>query len=59
MFDVMEPPPARWDPSTSRPVGTGAIKARSAVHRDRDWHRSVHVRSSIRSGARCSCRSAR
>ena len=43
MFDVMEPPPSQWDPPTSRPVGTGAIKARAAVHRDRDWHRSVHV----------------
>ena len=31
MFDVMEPPPSQWDPPTSRPVGTGAIKARGSA----------------------------
>ena len=44
-FAVCRPPAAleRWDPYTARPVLTGEFKARSAVHRDRDWHRSVHV----------------
>ena len=42
-FALCAPPPPSWDPYTGRPVLTGSFKARAAVHRDRDWHRSVHV----------------
>lgn len=44
MFDVMQPPPATgFDIFTMKGVPTGEVKARGLVHRDRDWHRSVHV----------------
>ena len=55
LFDVQLPPPAGyddrsstasccWSPRCSRPIGTGSPpKRRADVHRDADWHRSVHV----------------
>lgn len=45
MFDVMEPPPpdGSFDIFAMKGVPTGEVKARGLVHRDRDWHRSVHV----------------
>lgn len=44
MFDVMQPPPATdFDIFTMKGVPAGEVKARGLVHRDEDWHRSVHV----------------
>ena len=43
MFDIMETPTADFDMYKDRPVPTGHQKARAAVHKDGDWHRSVHI----------------
>ena len=44
MFDVMHPPPSSgFDIYTAKGVPTGETKPRGSVHRDGDWHRSVHV----------------
>mmetsp|Transcript_2338 Transcript_2338/g.6458 ORF Transcript_2338/g.6458 Transcript_2338/m.6458 type:complete len:199 (+) Transcript_2338:285-881(+) len=44
MFEVMEAPPsAGFDMFQDRPTSTGVRKKRALVHRDRDWHRSVHI----------------
>ena len=44
MFDVMQPPPTSgFDIFTMKGVPTGEVKSRGLVHRDQDWHRSVHV----------------
>lgn len=43
LFDVMQPPLEKFDIFTSKGVSTGEVKTRGLVHRDQDWHRSVHV----------------
>mmetsp|Transcript_3002 Transcript_3002/g.6856 ORF Transcript_3002/g.6856 Transcript_3002/m.6856 type:complete len:206 (+) Transcript_3002:668-1285(+) len=44
VFDVMLPPQSEgFDIFTMKGVPTGEAKARALVHRDKDWHRSVHV----------------
>jgi isopentenyldiphosphate isomerase len=43
MFEVMKVPPSDFDMFHDRPESTGLVKARHLVHRDQDWHRSVHV----------------
>ena len=43
MFDVMEAPSSNFDMWKDRPIPSGRMKARSDVHRDGDWHRSVHI----------------
>ena len=43
MFDVMHPPDPDFDIYKDKGVPTGETKPRGLVHRDRDWHRSVHV----------------
>ena len=43
MFDVMEAPSSDFDMRKDRPIPSGRIKARRDVHRDGDWHRSVHI----------------
>lgn len=44
-FEVMLPPPTdgSFDMYKDRPPSAGTTKARKQVHRDGDWHRSVHV----------------
>lgn len=45
-FEVMLPPPTddnNFDMYKDRPPSAGITKARKQVHRDGDWHRSVHV----------------
>ena len=46
-FEVMLPPPTdeqdSFDMYHDRPSSAGFTKARKQVHRDGDWHRSVHV----------------
>jgi 8-oxo-dGTP diphosphatase len=43
VFEVMHPPHGDFDMFKDHPISTGSTKARKMVHRDRDWHRSVHV----------------
>lgn len=43
MFEVMVAPLADFDMSNDRPISTGNLKARKRVHKDQDWHRSVHI----------------
>ena len=43
MFEVMKAPPADFDMFQDKPESTGISKARKLVHKDQDWHRSVHV----------------
>ena len=43
MFEVMKPPRNDFDMFLHRPQSTGQRKARKMVHRDGDWHSSVHV----------------
>jgi isopentenyldiphosphate isomerase len=43
MFEVMKVPPIDFDMFHDRPESTGLVKARHLVHRDQNWHRSVHV----------------
>mmetsp|Transcript_7594 Transcript_7594/g.10331 ORF Transcript_7594/g.10331 Transcript_7594/m.10331 type:complete len:246 (-) Transcript_7594:64-801(-) len=47
LFEVMEPPLTgdgrTFDMLNDRPKSTGQFKIRKEVHRDKDWHRSVHV----------------
>ena len=43
MFDVMHAPIDGFDIFTDKGTPTGEQKQRGLVHRDRDWHRSVHV----------------
>lgn len=50
MFDIYPPPPTTElhnsivpDKTSSSLVPTGVIKARGQVHRDGDWHRSIHA----------------
>lgn len=42
-FEVMNPPPSEFDMFKDKPLSTGKTKQRHLVHRDQDWHRSVHV----------------
>ena len=43
LFEVMEPPPVDFELFGGLPISTGIIKARHLVHRDQDWHSSVHI----------------
>lgn len=43
MFDVMRPPGSSFNIYEDKGVSTGTTKPRGEVHRDGDWHRSVHV----------------
>lgn len=42
-FEVMRRPPGNFDMFKDRPESAGYNKVREEVHRDADWHRSVHV----------------
>jgi isopentenyldiphosphate isomerase len=43
VFEVMKPPPSDFDMFQDKPASAGQTKTRHLVHRDQDWHRSVHV----------------
>mmetsp|Transcript_3248 Transcript_3248/g.4585 ORF Transcript_3248/g.4585 Transcript_3248/m.4585 type:complete len:296 (+) Transcript_3248:191-1078(+) len=43
MFEVYLPPPPECDSTCCVPVRAGFQKPRGEVHRDGDWHRSVHI----------------
>jgi isopentenyldiphosphate isomerase len=43
VFEVMESPPKNFDMFQDVPPSTGQRKARHLVHKDQDWHRSVHI----------------
>jgi len=43
IFEVMEPPPHDFNMFLDKPLSTGLRKVRHLVHKDQDWHRSVHV----------------
>jgi hypothetical protein len=43
MFDVVLAPGDDFDIFRDGPMPTGETKPRALVHRDADWHRSVHV----------------
>ena len=43
VFEVMQSPPSNFDIFSDKPLTLGTKKARRLVHRDQDWHRSVHV----------------
>lgn len=45
LFDVMHAPPTdgSFDIYRSKGIPTGEVKPRGLVHKDQDWHRSVHV----------------
>mgnify|MGYP006084649045 FL=1 len=43
MFDVMHAPAVHFDIFRDKGIPTGETKKRGDVHRDADWHRSVHV----------------
>lgn len=43
MFEIMLPPDSDFDMFRDKPQSSGQKKARNLVHKDQDWHRSVHV----------------
>lgn len=43
MFDVMLYPSPSFNMFSDRPMPSGISKNRGEVHRDGDWHRSVHI----------------
>ena len=42
-FEIMMPPKSDFNVFQGKPQSSGETKARSLVHKDQDWHRSVHV----------------
>eukprot|EP00667_Euglena_gracilis_P023332 EG_transcript_26313 len=43
LFEVQQAPPADHNGFVDTVISTGRTKPRGQVHRDGDWHRSVHV----------------
>jgi len=43
LFDIMEQPSASFDMYQDRPKPASRQKPRGQVHKDGDWHRSVHI----------------
>jgi len=43
LFALYNAPPPECDSNCCVPIKTGILKARGEVHRDGDWHRSVHI----------------
>ena len=43
VFEIMEPPPANFDPHADFPTSTASFITREVCHKQGLWHCSVHI----------------